>query len=402
MISFFKLTNLGHVFCLILSRDDEQGNDEMLAWSTFFSSYLPPNDEPFEPMLDIYFPIVNDLSRNAVRQIGENISASVGMLAIPIYWRSFLRDILTEGSNGIIVVVHNTCNRPFTYQINGSRVVYLGVGDHHDGKYDGLVVTSNVVDKKKIDLSESGYSGAPIHEKLCPYTMHIYPSDTMKAAFVSKDANIFASTVFLVFCFTSCVFILYDRYVERRQQRVKIDAMHASAIVSSLFPASVRERLFQSAATSTHSQNSSEPATSASTSNPIIGSPIAQEYPDTTVIFADIVGFTAWSSSRDPIQVFHLLETLYAGFDALANRYGVFKIETIGDCYVAVVGLPKPRKNHAVVMVKFANAIRTTMIESTTELEKTLGPVRYCDSLFPLSYKLFIFDDGPNFVTLFG
>lgn len=374
----------------------------MLAWSTFFSSYLPPNDEPFEPMLDIYYPIVNDLSRNAVRQIGENISASVGMLAIPIYWRSFLRDILTEGSNGIIVVVHNTCNRPFTYQINGSRVVYLGVGDHHDGKYDGLVVTSNVVDKKKIDLSESGYSGAPIHEKLCPYTMHSYPSDTMKATFVSKDANIFASTVFLVFCFTSCVFILYDRYVERRQQRVKIDAMHASAIVSSLFPASVRERLFQSAATSTHSQNSSEPATSASTSNPIIGSPIAQEYPDTTVIFADIVGFTAWSSSRDPIQVFHLLETLYAGFDALANRYGVFKIETIGDCYVAVVGLPKPRKNHAVVMVKFANAIRTTMIESTTELEKTLGPVRYCDSLFPLSYKLFIFDDGPNFVTLFG
>ena len=90
---------------MILSRDDEQGNAEMLAWSTFFSSYLPPNDEPLEPMLDIYYPIVNDLSRNAVRQIGENISASVGMLAIPIYWRSFLRDVLTEGSNGIVVVV---------------------------------------------------------------------------------------------------------------------------------------------------------------------------------------------------------------------------------------------------------------------------------------------------------
>jgi len=49
-------------------------------------------------------------------------------------------------------------------------------------------------------------------------------------------------------------------------------------------------------------------------------------------------GFTAWSSAREPSQVFTLLETIYASFDFLAKQYGIFKIETIGDCYVAVCG----------------------------------------------------------------
>jgi class 3 adenylate cyclase len=57
-------------------------------------------------------------------------------------------------------------------------------------------------------------------------------------------------------------------------------------------------------------------------------------------MFADIAGFTAWSSEREPSQVFQLLETVYAGFDAIAKRIGVFKVETIGDCYMAVTGLP--------------------------------------------------------------
>ena len=50
-------------------------------------------------------------------------------------------------------------------------------------------------------------------------------------------------------------------------------------------------------------------------------------------MFADIVGFTAWSSKRDPAQVFHLLESLYEVFDKQAKKRNVFKVETIGDCY---------------------------------------------------------------------
>lgn len=48
-------------------------------------------------------------------------------------------------------------------------------------------------------------------------------------------------------------------------------------------------------------------------------------------------------SVREPTQVFTLLETVYRAFDILARKKKVFKIETVGDCYVAVTGLPEPR-----------------------------------------------------------
>jgi Adenylate and Guanylate cyclase catalytic domain len=90
--------------------------------------------------------------------------------------------------------------------------------------------------------------------------------------------------------------------------------------------------------------------------------------------FADIVGFTAWSSVREPSQVFILLETMYAAFDLIARRRRIFKVETIGDCYVAVAGLPEPRKDHAVAMAKFATDVLKKVHDLTRKLEVTLGP----------------------------
>jgi hypothetical protein len=49
---------------------------------------------------------------------------------------------------------------------------------------------------------------------------------------------------------------------------------------------------------------------------------IAELFPETTIMFADIAGFTAWSSSREPSHVFTLLETLYGAFDRQAKRMG--------------------------------------------------------------------------------
>jgi len=74
--------------------------------------------------------------------------------------------------------------------------------------------------------------------------------------------------------------------------------------------------------------------------------PLAELFPDATVLFADIAGFTAWSSIREPSQVFILLESIFGVFDAIAKKKGVFKVETVGDCYVAVCGLPEPNKDH--------------------------------------------------------
>ena len=51
-------------------------------------------------------------------------------------------------------------------------------------------------------------------------------------------------------------------------------------------------------------------------------------------MFADISGFTRWSATRTPTEVFQLLESVYSAFDRQAKRLKVFKVETIGDCYV--------------------------------------------------------------------
>ena len=87
----------------------------------------------------------------------------------------------------------------------------------------------------------------------------------------------------------------------------------------------------------------------------------------------DVAGFTAWSSGRPPVDVFMLLETIYGSFDQIAQKRGVFKVETIGDCYVAVTGVPVPRDDHAVVMVKFARDMLETLQEELHNLEPALG-----------------------------
>jgi hypothetical protein len=81
-------------------------------------------------------------------------------------------------------------------------------------------------------------------------------------------------------------------------------------------------------------------------SNP--SKPIADYHPSTTVLFADVVGFTAWSSVRDPAQVFQLLEAIYGAFDAIARKKGVFKVET-SKCNASVGGRVSIRLNYRVI-----------------------------------------------------
>ena len=49
-------------------------------------------------------------------------------------------------------------------------------------------------------------------------------------------------------------------------------------------------------------------------------------------------------------------------------------METIGDCYVAVTGLPNPAKQHAIIMAKFARDCLEAMTKLTQQLESVLGP----------------------------
>jgi class 3 adenylate cyclase len=150
--------------------------------------------------------------------------------------------------------------------------------------------------------------------------------------------------------------------------------IQTNRFVSTLFPASVRDRVMNDANHDLRGKSILSSSANSAGFGVYQTRPIAEYFPHTTVMFADISGFTAWSSTREPFQVFQLLETLYGAFDEIADHRGVFKVETVGDSYVAVRGLPMPRKDHAVVMARFARDCTTKANKITRELEVTLGP----------------------------
>ena len=190
------------------------------------------------------------------------------------------------------------------------------------------------------------------------------------------------------------MFYYYERAVEDRHESVSMHAERTGQIISSLFPKNVQRRIWEEAhqekdnnhmrhdstsfstvpstPTGTGKSSSStaflhksfsnnlsefldddmerksslglskQPSSKPESSTSLAVSasmpktrPIADLFPEATIFFGDLVGFTAWSSMREPSQVFVLLETIYGEFDELARRRRVFKVETVGDCYVA-------------------------------------------------------------------
>jgi class 3 adenylate cyclase len=93
-------------------------------------------------------------------------------------------------------------------------------------------------------------------------------------------------------------------------------------------------------------------------------SPIADDFSDVTVLFADIVGFTPMASKLTAGEVVTKLNGLFSQFDELVAERGLEKIKTIGDAYMAVAGLPEPQADHASRMVDLALAMQTCTIDS--------------------------------------
>ena len=313
-------------------------------------------------------------------------------------------------ANGIDIVLANSCGDAFTFQIQDGQVVYVGEGDLHDQQFDDLMlamdISSVLMDNtRRNDMISS--NGIELNNEYCPSSIHVFPSSSMRQRYYSNNPILFTILIVVVFLFTAIVFQTYDRMVERRQKKVADNAKLTHQIVSSLFPAVVRNRLFGQ---NTSPEKSSEKAddsgdrdgddvekrgkvetTAPKQFNPFNAekpeevnsgsNPIADKYHHTTVMFAgnfpfvaiasvafvniiiinsfslsihsnismkmpsDIAGFTQWSSTREPSEVFTLLETIYAAFDKLADRRRVFKVRVSGSIYlVNHLVLPNPHQ----------------------------------------------------------
>jgi len=315
------------------------------------------------PVSDAYIPIFDEYGPE---------KKLVSVLTAYIYWQSYFTNVLPEGQNGVVCVLSNSCGQKYTYILHGAKVSYIGQGDLHESEYEHMRV-------------ETGY-GAVLNQDItdpldaqCFYNVYIYPSSEMENDHVTNNPMIFAATLLGTFLITSLIFLTYDRLVAQRHNLVETQAVQSSAVVSSLFPEKVRDRIMASTDSKKKKDTkflSSEASKITDDAYAVVDDsmPIADLYPECTVLFADIVGFTKWSASHTPVEVFKLLETLYATFDKIARRRKVFKVETIGDCYVAVTGLPNPQEKHAVIMAKFAAECLAEVNPVLHSLVDKLGP----------------------------
>ncbi|MEX1173327.1 MAG: adenylate/guanylate cyclase domain-containing protein [Chloroflexota bacterium] len=122
------------------------------------------------------------------------------------------------------------------------------------------------------------------------------------------------------------VFTLLALFAKQRQNALialRSEQDRAESLLLNILPRSIAEKL------------KAEPQT------------IADQFTAASVLFADVVDFTPHSEHLSPAEVVGVLDHLFSHFDALAERYGLEKIKTIGDCYMVAAGVPSPRPDHA-------------------------------------------------------
>lgn len=100
---------------------------------------------------------------------------------------------------------------------------------------------------------------------------------------------------------------------------------------------------------------------------------IADAFPNVSVLFADMVGFTAMSRTMTPSALVEVLGDLFSRFDLITEKHGLEKIKTIGDCYMLAGGVPEPSDDHAHAVVDAALEFCTALEEMR---ERTGGALR--------------------------
>ena len=208
------------------------------------------SDEP-GPRSNLYSPVFWDSSPSS-----PNDDVVVGLITGVVVWSDYLQGLLDyeptpssfSGTTKVIAILENECGQQYSYQLIGQNVKYLGIGDLHDSRYNHLEVRNdfNTLLSTRAS-SESDNVGDDLevqNDDVCLFSLRLYPTKDMYDSYRTWKPLIYTVGVVVTFLFTAAVFGGYDYLVERRQKLVLETAIKSSAVVSSLFPAVVRDRLF--------------------------------------------------------------------------------------------------------------------------------------------------------------
>lgn len=98
---------------------------------------------------------------------------------------------------------------------------------------------------------------------------------------------------------------------------------------------------------------------------------IAESFDESTILFADIVGFTPLSARMSPRELVNLLNEMFSKFDQLTENYELEKIKTIGDAYMVAGGLPVHKPDHAASVAKMALEMQQAIQQFQLDMDES-------------------------------
>ena len=243
-----------------------------------------------------YFPITTTSSSSGSESTAKVVT---GAMTFHLHWQTIIEQtipklgLIENESHGPIMflVLENTCGSIHSYGIDLHRkhsdssgedgsshvtVTYLGDSDtYHDDTleapyFDYEDVTNFVIIQNPATRSEEvieGYSDIedvattrsmdsggnedsspyfiPITSTCGSYRIRLYPTVEMKATYITSRPELLRTGIAMLFLFTCCIFIGYDCIQERKNRQLQSSAQRTNAIVESLFPSTVRDRIYE-------------------------------------------------------------------------------------------------------------------------------------------------------------
>ena len=185
------------------------------------------------PQILIVQPIFDSFADN---------SDIIGHLAVTRPWEKYLESIIQDDDPKIQVhcVIKDSCDRPYTYWVNGTHVVYQGVGDMHEPGLDDMEHTA-ILASYKLNVSKLN----PGDYEACSIELSVYPTSYMREAFDSDEPARYLVLVIALSGILTIAFCTHNKAVTQKQRMLQVKTQRSNIIIASLFPEQVREKLFE-------------------------------------------------------------------------------------------------------------------------------------------------------------
>lgn len=308
----------------------------------------------------------------------ENLQGEIniaGVMMAGVYWRMLLQDIVPAGTGAITVVLDNSWNQAYQYQIDGPEVSFIGTEDRHDRNFDNMGV--------EISIQEAlGLSTDPEGER-CLYRLRVYPTEQLKDEYESRRPLFNALSLVGLFLFSLACVALYVGCAKR---------LHRNQVLSGLRSYGMLKDDLPSKAGSDYNSSTEREADSPSLNldhelafpqlsikdgrimSPTLGQPITEDLTlicategesQCTAFCVDLMNLESFPDDQTREMV---ISTIHNSIDEVIKERGIKKIGVIKTRYIAA----STQFNHAVIMCRCAQDIaqrvsRIVLVDQVTD-----------------------------------